>query len=111
MMAAHPTRGVDIGFIEFIHDRLVALRETGLAVLLVSSKLEEIRALSDRVAVMYEGAFMHVVDPDDVTDEDLGLLMAGRHLGDERTADGDASDSESSDRSDDDAVSDGGVAS
>ncbi|MWG36379.1 ABC transporter ATP-binding protein [Halomarina oriensis] len=80
MVAAHPTRGVDIGSIEFIHDRLVALRETGLAVLLVSSKLEEIRALSDRIAVMYEGEFIDVVDPDDVTDEDLGLLMAGRRL-------------------------------
>mgnify|MGYP006296450975 CR=1 FL=1 len=78
MVAAHPTRGVDIGSIEFIHDRLVALRETGLAVLFVSSKLEEIRALSDRVAVMYEGEFIDVVDPEAVTDEHLGLLMAGR---------------------------------
>ncbi|MDS0293844.1 ABC transporter ATP-binding protein [Halogeometricum luteum] len=110
MVAAHPTRGVDIGSIEFIHDRLVALRETGLAVLLVSSKLEEIRALSDRIAVMYEGEFIDVVDPDDVTDEDLGLLMAGRRLDGERAAEGDAPDSERSEGSDD-AVESGGVAS
>ncbi|MFD1514210.1 ABC transporter ATP-binding protein [Halomarina rubra] len=78
MVAAHPTRGVDIGSIEFIHDRLAALRDAGLAIVFVSSKLEEIRALSDRIAVMYEGEFVETVDPDGVTDEDLGLLMAGR---------------------------------
>jgi len=85
MVAAHPTRGVDIGSIEFIHDRLLDLRDEGLAVLLVSSKLEEIRTLSDRIAVMYEGEFIDTVDPDAVTDEDLGLLMAGRRP-DEDTA-------------------------
>ncbi|WP_348613508.1 ABC transporter ATP-binding protein [Halobaculum rarum] len=82
MVAAHPTRGVDIGSIEFIHDRLLDLRDEGLAVLLVSSKLEEIRTLSDRIAVMYEGEFIDTVDPDAVTDEELGLLMAGRRLDD-----------------------------
>jgi simple sugar transport system ATP-binding protein len=90
MIAAHPTRGVDIGSIEFIHDRLVALRETGLAVLFVSSKLEEIRALSDRVAVMYEGEFIDVVDPEAVTDEHLGLLMAGRRPDGDEAASGSA---------------------
>ncbi|MFC4989713.1 ABC transporter ATP-binding protein [Saliphagus infecundisoli] len=80
MVASHPTRGVDIGSIEFIHNRLIELRDAGLAVLVVSSKLEEIRKLADRIAVMYEGEFIGVVDPDEVTDEDLGLLMAGRTL-------------------------------
>jgi simple sugar transport system ATP-binding protein len=77
MVASHPTRGVDIGSIEFIHDRLMELREAGLAVVFVSSKLEEIQTLSDRIAVMYEGEFVDVVDPEAVTEEDLGLLMAG----------------------------------
>ncbi|QLG28040.1 ABC transporter ATP-binding protein [Halorarum halophilum] len=82
MVASHPTRGVDIGSIEFIHDRLLDLRDDGLAVLLVSSKLEEIQKLSDRIAVMYEGEFIDTVDPEDVTEEELGLLMAGRRLDD-----------------------------
>jgi len=86
MVASHPTRGVDIGSIEFIHDRLLDLREDGLAILFVSSKLEEIRKLSDRVAVMYEGEFIDVVDPEAVTEEELGLLMAGRHPGEGREA-------------------------
>ncbi|WP_336337329.1 ABC transporter ATP-binding protein [Haloarcula brevis] len=87
MVAAHPTRGVDIGSIEFIHDRLMELREAGLAVVFVSSKLEEIQTLSDRIAVMYEGEFVDVVDPEVVTEEDLGLLMAGH----ERAASGEPS--------------------
>ena len=77
LVAAHPTRGVDVGSIEFIHDRLLDLRAEGVAVLLVSSKLEEVKALSDRLAVMYEGEVVAVVDPDDVTEEELGLLLAG----------------------------------
>ncbi|MDT3435931.1 ABC transporter ATP-binding protein [Haloarcula sp. 1CSR25-25] len=77
MVASHPTRGVDIGSIEFIHDRLLELRDAGLAVAFVSSKLEEVRTLSDRIAVMYEGEFVDIVDPEAVTEEDLGLLMTG----------------------------------
>ncbi|MFC6723243.1 ABC transporter ATP-binding protein [Halobium palmae] len=78
IIASHPTRGVDIGSIEFIHDRLLEMRDAGLAILLVSSKLDEVKKLSDRLAVMYEGEFIDVVDPTDVTDEEVGLLMAGR---------------------------------
>ncbi|MDS0223076.1 ABC transporter ATP-binding protein [Haloarcula sp. S1AR25-5A] len=77
MVASHPTRGVDIGSIEFIHDRLLELRDAGLAVAFVSSKLEEVQKLSDRIAVMYEGEFVDIVDPEAVTEEDLGLLMTG----------------------------------
>jgi simple sugar transport system ATP-binding protein len=77
LVAAHPTRGVDVGSIEFIHERLLALRSQGVAVLLVSSKLDEVTALSDRLAVMHDGEIVDVVDPDAVTDEQLGLLMAG----------------------------------
>jgi len=81
VVATHPTRGVDVGSTEFIHDELVGVRDRGDAVLLVSSKLDEVRSLSDRLAVMYEGEFVAVVDPDDVTEEELGLLMAGEHPG------------------------------
>jgi simple sugar transport system ATP-binding protein len=77
VVASHPTRGVDVGSIEFIHERLLELRRQGVAVLLVSSKLEEVQGLSDRLAVMYEGEFSGVVDPADTTEEELGLLMAG----------------------------------
>ena len=79
VVAAHPTRGVDIGSTEFIHDRLLDLRDDGKAVLLVSSKLDEVQALSDRLGVMYEGNLMAVVDPTNVTEEELGLLMAGEY--------------------------------
>ncbi|WP_313694700.1 ABC transporter ATP-binding protein [Halorarum halobium] len=77
LVASHPTRGVDIGSTEFIHDRLIELRDDGRGVLLVSSKLDEVRRLSDRLAVMYRGRVVAVVDPDEVTEEQLGLLMAG----------------------------------
>lgn len=77
VVASQPTRGVDIGSIEFIHDRLLDLRADGKAVLLVSSKLDEVRRLSDRLAVMHDGRVVAVVDPDRTTEEELGLLMAG----------------------------------
>ncbi|PSQ52452.1 heme ABC transporter ATP-binding protein [Halobacteriales archaeon SW_8_65_20] len=76
-VAAHPTRGVDIGSTEFIHERLLDLRDDGDGVLLVSSKLDEVQLLADRLAVMHDGELMAVVDPDDVTEEELGLVMAG----------------------------------
>ncbi|MFI5273173.1 MAG: ATP-binding cassette domain-containing protein, partial [Ktedonobacterales bacterium] len=76
LLASQPTRGVDIGAIEFIHRQLVAQRDAGAAILLVSAELEEIRSLSDRIAVMYEGRIVEIVPPE--TDEDrLGLLMTG----------------------------------
>ncbi|PSP96390.1 heme ABC transporter ATP-binding protein [Halobacteriales archaeon QS_5_70_17] len=77
VVATHPTRGVDIGSTEFIHERLLDLRAEGVAVVLVSSKLEEVQALSDRLGVMYEGEIVDVVDPEATTEEELGLLMAG----------------------------------
>jgi len=81
MIASHPTRGVDIGSIEFIHDRLLELRDAGMAILVVSSKLDEIQKLSDRIVVMYEGEFMDTVDPVETTEEELGMLMAGHDAG------------------------------
>jgi len=83
VVATHPTRGVDIGSTEFLHDRLLELRSQGKAVLLVSSKLDEVQGLSDRLAVMHEGEFTGIVDPATVTEEEIGLLMAGESLDDD----------------------------
>jgi len=80
LIAAQPTRGLDVGSIEFIHSRLVEKRDEGVAVLLISVELDEIMALSDRIAVMYEGQIVDTVDAGKVTREELGLLMAGAKL-------------------------------
>jgi len=77
LIAAQPSRGVDIGAIEFIHRRLVEHRDSGKAVLLISPELSEVVSLSDRVAVIYEGQIMGVVASNAVTEEQLGLMMAG----------------------------------
>jgi len=80
LVASHPTRGVDIGSIEFIHQQLLGMRTEGLPILLVSSKLEEVQKLADRIAVMYEGEVVDVVRPEAVSETDLGLLMAGQSI-------------------------------
>lgn len=77
LLIGQPTRGVDIGAIEFIHKRLVALRDAGKALLLVSVELEEILALADRILVMAGGEIVGELAPADATDEKLGLMMAG----------------------------------
>ncbi len=79
LLAAQPTRGVDIGAMEYIHQRLLAQRENGTATLLISEDLDEVLALSDRIAVMYEGRVMDVVRREQTSAEELGLLMAGVH--------------------------------
>ena len=76
LLANQPTRGLDVGSIEFVHRRIVANRDAGSAVVIVSSELDEIYALSDRIAVMYEGKIVGVVPPTTPATE-LGLLMAG----------------------------------
>jgi general nucleoside transport system ATP-binding protein len=78
VLAAHPTRGVDLGAIAFLHQRLLAERDAGRAVLLVSSELSEILALSDRIFVMYEGRLVHETRPDETDERTLGLHMTGR---------------------------------
>jgi simple sugar transport system ATP-binding protein len=80
LIAAQPTRGVDIGAIEFIHRQIVKARDEGLAVLLVSADLNEIMSLSDRIIVLFEGAVMGELTQAEATAETLGLLMAGSHL-------------------------------
>jgi simple sugar transport system ATP-binding protein len=77
LLVGQPTRGVDIGAIEFIHKQLIALRDQGAAILLVSVELDEIMSLSDRIAVMFDGQIMGFRDPDKTNERELGLLMAG----------------------------------
>jgi len=77
LVASQPTRGVDVGSIEFIHRQIVAQRDRGIAVLLVSAELDEILTLSDRIAVLYEGEIIATVEASQATREQLGLLMAG----------------------------------
>lgn len=77
LLVGQPTRGVDIGAIEFIHQRLIELRDAGAAILLVSVELDEILSLSDRIAVMFDGRIMGERLPDQTTTQELGMLMAG----------------------------------
>ena len=77
LLVGQPTRGVDIGAIEFIHRQIVALRDQGKAILLVSVELEEIFSLADRIAVMFDGRIMGERLPDQTDEKELGLLMAG----------------------------------
>jgi ABC-type uncharacterized transport system ATPase subunit len=77
LIASQPTRGLDVGSIEYIHKRIIAKRDEGCAVLLVSSELDEIMGLSDRIAVMYRGKIIDVLAAENATKEKVGLLMAG----------------------------------
>ena len=77
LLVGQPTRGVDIGAIEFIHKQIVGLRDAGKAVLLVSVELDEILSLSDRVLVMFDGQIMGERRPETTNERELGLLMAG----------------------------------
>jgi simple sugar transport system ATP-binding protein len=79
LLVSQPTRGVDIGAIEFIHRKIVALRDAGCAVLLVSAELEEVTALSDRLLVIHNGQIVGEVDPKAVTNEEIGLMMTAGH--------------------------------
>ncbi|MFT5193717.1 MAG: ABC-type uncharacterized transport system ATPase subunit [Cellvibrionaceae bacterium] len=77
LVAAQPTRGIDVGSIEYIHSQIVEKRDDGVAVLLVSTELDEVMQLSDRIAVMFDGRITAMVDARQVTKEQIGLLMAG----------------------------------
>jgi simple sugar transport system ATP-binding protein len=79
LLVSQPTRGVDIGAIEFIHSKLVRLRDEGCAVLLVSAELEEVTALADRLLIVHQGEIVGEVDPKQATTEEIGLLMTGGH--------------------------------
>ena len=75
-VAAQPTRGLDVGSIEFVHKRIVATRDAGIPVIVVSTELDEVVALADRIAVMYRGGIVGIV-PGDTPRDVLGLMMAG----------------------------------
>jgi len=77
LLVGQPTRGVDIGAIEFIHQRLIDMRDRGAAILLVSVELDEVLSLSDRIIVMFDGKIVGEKENKNVTDRELGLLMAG----------------------------------
>ncbi len=80
LIAAQPTRGLDVGAIEYIHKRLVEERDNGRAVLLVSLELDEVLSLADRIAVIYDGEIVDILDAKDATEQKLGILMAGGTL-------------------------------
>jgi simple sugar transport system ATP-binding protein len=77
LIVGQPTRGVDIGAIEFIHNQIIKMRDAGKAILLVSVELDEIRSLSDRILVMFDGQIVGEADPATATEQELGLMMAG----------------------------------
>ena len=83
LIAAQPTRGLDVGAAEFVHERLVDKRDSGTAILLVSAELDEIMSLSDRIAVIYEGQIVEIFDAGEASEDQIGLLMTG---GSQRTA-------------------------
>lgn len=78
LIAALPTRGLDVGAIEFIHSRLIEQRDKGKAVLLISFELDEVMNVSDRIAVIYDGQIVDELNPKETTEQELGLLMAGQ---------------------------------
>jgi simple sugar transport system ATP-binding protein len=83
LIAAQPTRGLDVGAAQFVHERLVEKRDQGAAILLVSAELDEILALSDRIAVIYEGQIMRIFKSGEANEDQIGLLMTG---GEEKAA-------------------------
>jgi len=80
IIANQPTRGLDVGSIEFVHETLLSYRDAGSGILLVSVELEEIINLSDIVVVMFDGLVSGIVNPDNVSIEEIGLLMAGEKI-------------------------------
>ncbi|MGB9111843.1 MAG: ATP-binding cassette domain-containing protein, partial [Acidimicrobiales bacterium] len=77
LLVAQPTRGIDVGSAQYIHERLVEQRDSGTAVLVISEDLDEVMTISDRIVVMYEGRIIGTADPRTTTREAIGLLMAG----------------------------------
>ena len=81
VVAAQPTRGLDVGSIEYIHRRLIEQRDAGAAILIVSTELDEVLAVGDRIAVMFDGRIVGILAGEDATYENLGLLMGGATFG------------------------------
>ena len=76
-IASQPTRGLDVGSIEYIHQQLVEKRDQGAAVFVVSAELDEVMSLADRIIVMFDGKIIGVIPAEQATKEELGLMMAG----------------------------------
>jgi general nucleoside transport system ATP-binding protein len=87
LLAAQPTRGLDVGSIEYIHRRIIEQRDAGASVLIVSTELDEVMALGDRIAVMYRGRIVALLDPSEATPELLGLYMGGAAVAEEHADD------------------------
>ena len=85
LIVSQPTRGLDVGAIEYIHKRLIEARDNGKAVLVVSFELDEILNVSDRIAVIHDGKIQGVVTPETTNKQELGVLMAGGSLGKEKS--------------------------
>ena len=83
LIAVQPTRGLDVGAIEYIHKQLITQRDAGKAILLISLELDEVMNVSDRIIVMYEGEMVGEFDPEKVTENELGLYMAGSKRSDQ----------------------------
>jgi len=90
LIAALPTRGLDVGAIEYIHKRLIEQRDKGKAVLLISFELDEVMNVSDRIAVIYDGIIIDTVIPKETNEQELGLLMAGQELSGKKSKGGEA---------------------
>ena len=86
IIAAQPTRGIDVGSQEFIHHMLLELRDQGAAILLISADLDEVLYLSDRVSVLYEGEIVKTVSADTLSEEEIGILMLGGSLEEKEAA-------------------------
>jgi simple sugar transport system ATP-binding protein len=86
VVAAQPTRGLDVGSIEYIHRRIVEQRDAGAAILIVSTELDEVLAVGDRIAVMFGGRIVGILSGDDATYENLGMLMGGATFGEGHAA-------------------------
>ena len=82
LLAAQPTRGLDVGAAEYVHSRLLAARDQGMAILLLSTELEEVLGLSDRIIVMSQGKIMGTLNAEEASREKVGLMMAGTRLED-----------------------------
>ncbi len=77
LLASHPTRGLDVGATEYIHNALITMRDQGVAIFLISADLDEVRNVADRIAVIYEGKIVAIKTPEETDERELGLLMAG----------------------------------
>ena len=80
IIAAQPTRGLDVGATEYVHSKLIEMRDKGSAILLISTDLDEIFMISDKIAVMFEGKIVAIKEPNETNRNEIGLLMAGAKL-------------------------------